>query len=208
MLPGNKTTRLLVATSNLKKLKELHELLAGLPVELLSLKDIPGISEVEETGSTFEENAVLKARGYAAQTGLLTMGEDSGICCDALNGDPGVFSARYAGAGKNDDDNNAKLLEVMKHVPEEQRTAYYESAIALAESGKLIGVVKGQVHGVIANELHGTGGFGYDPLFYYPPYQKTFGQVSSEMKHKVSHRGKALEEFRKLLAFYFDGLAR
>lgn len=198
-MSSGKNTRLLLATSNVKKLKELQELLADLPVECLSLRDFPDVEEVEETGRTFEENAKIKALGYAGQTGVLTLGEDSGICCDALQGEPGVFSARFCGESKNDDANNKKLLELMVSVPEENRTAHYESAIALAEPVELIGVVRGQVHGLITRELRGSGGFGYDPLFFYPPYQKTFGEVSIEMKHRVSHRGQALGKFRELL---------
>lgn len=195
-------TKLLLATSNAKKLKELQELLLDLPVQCLSLCAYPGLREVEETGRTFEENAKIKALGYAVQTGLLTLGEDSGICCEALGGAPGVFSARFCGESKNDDANNKKLLESLREVPDEKRMAYYESAIALAEPEKLIGVVRGQVHGLITRELRGSGGFGYDPLFFYPPYQKTFGEVPIEMKHRVSHRGQALGEFQELLQNY------
>lgn len=196
--------RLLIATTNAKKLKELQDLLSGLPVHCLSLRDIPQTQEVAETGHTFEENARIKALGYAAQSGMLTLGEDSGICCEALDGAPGVFSARFGGEPRSDNENNRKLLELMRPVPDEKRTAYYESAIALAEPGKLIGAVKGQVYGVIARKLCGTGGFGYDPLFFYPPFGKTFGQVPVEMKHSVSHRGKALAEARALLRKYLS----
>ena len=198
----SKTTKLLLATTNAKKFKELQDILADLSVQCLSLRDFPNIKAVEETGRTFEENAKIKAMGYAGQTGVLTLGEDSGICCDALNGAPGVFSARFCGEFQSDDANNAKLLEVMCGVPDEKRTAYYESSIALAEPGKLIGVVKGQVRGLITQGLQGSGGFGYDPLFFYPPYQKTFGEVPIEMKHRVSHRGQALKRFRELLQDY------
>ena len=195
-------TKILLATTNAKKLKELQELLSDLPVQCLSLCDFPDLSEVEETGQTFEDNAKIKALGYAGQTGVLTLGEDSGICCDALNGAPGVFSARFCGESKNDDANKKKLLELMRNVPEEKRTAHYESAIALAEPAKLIGVVRGQVHGLIAHDLRGSGGFGYDPLFFYPPYQKTFGEVPIAMKHLVSHRGQALGKSLGLLQSY------
>ncbi|MFH1209044.1 MAG: RdgB/HAM1 family non-canonical purine NTP pyrophosphatase [Candidatus Omnitrophota bacterium] len=198
----SKTTKLLLATANAKKLKELQDILADLPVQCLSLRDFPDVKGVEETGRTFEENAKIKAMGYSGQTGVLTLGEDSGICCDALNGAPGVFSARFCGEFQNDDANNMKLLEMMSGVPDEKRTAYYESAIALAEPGKLIGVVKGQVRGLITRDLRGEGGFGYDPLFFYPPYQKTFGEIPIEMKHRVSHRSRALEKFRELLWDY------
>lgn len=201
MFNGTKT-KLLLATANVKKLKELQELLSDLPVQCLSFCDFPEVKDVGETGRTFEENAKIKALGYAEQAGVLTLGEDSGICCDALKGEPGVFSARFCGESKNDTANNKKLLELMRNVPEEKRTAHYESAIALAEPEKLIGVVKGQVHGLITREPHGVGGFGYDPLFFYPPYRKTFGEISSVRKHRVSHRGQALGKFRELFQNY------
>ena len=196
--------QLLIATTNLKKLKEFQELLADFPVRCLSLRDFPDYVEVPETGRTFEENAKIKALSYAEQTGMLALGEDSGLCCDALEGAPGVFSARFSGAAKSDDANNQKLLDRLKDVPDEKRTAYYESAIALAAPDKLIGVVRGQVHGIITWELLGAGGFGYDPLFFYPPFQKTFGEVPSAVKHRVSHRGKAFSKLRKLLEKYLQ----
>ena len=205
-MPDAAKTRLLLATSNAKKFKELQELLTDLPVQCLSLRDFSKVAGVKETGRTFEENAKIKAMSYAERTGVLTLGEDSGLCCDALSGAPGVFSARFCGKFYSDDANNAKLLEEMSGVPDEKRTAYYESAIALAEPGKLIGVVKGQVHGLITCELRGSGGFGYDPLFFYPPYQKTFGEVPSAMKHRVSHRGQALLKFRGLLRDYLKAV--
>lgn len=191
--------RLLIATTNLKKVEEFQALFAGLKIEIVALKTFSGIREVDETGTTFEENASLKALGYAGQTGMLTLAEDSGLCCDALDGAPGVYSARFAGAQKSDEENNLKLLKLMEKLPDNCRGAHYTSAIALAEPGKLIGVVTGEVHGAIAKHPAGTGGFGYDPLFFYLPYQKTFGEVSAEMKHKVSHRAKALEKAAALL---------
>lgn len=205
--PLHDRTKLLLATTNAKKLKELQEILADLPVQCLSLRDFPDRSPVGETGRTFEENAKLKAMGYAEQSGVLTLGEDSGLCCDALGGAPGIFSARFCGEFHSDEANNAKLLEMMREVPDEKRTAYYESAIALAEPTKLIGVVKGQVHGLITRDLLGAGGFGYDPLFFYPPYGKTFGEVPIAMKHRVSHRGQALRKFRELLQNYLKKVA-
>lgn len=200
-MSANKT-RLLLATTNTQKLKELQDHLTDLPVHCVGLRDFPEVTEVGETGRTFEENARIKALGYARQTGMLTLGEDSGICCDALDGAPGVFSARFGGESRSDDANNRKLLEAMKNIPDEKRAAYYESAIALAGPGKLLGVVQGQVHGRITRELHGNGGFGYDPLFFYPAFGKTFGQVSMEMKQSVSHRGKAMGAARTLLERY------
>ncbi|HTL47042.1 MAG TPA: RdgB/HAM1 family non-canonical purine NTP pyrophosphatase [Verrucomicrobiae bacterium] len=196
----NSSQKLLVASTNKKKLEELRELLKDMPFQLLGLKDLPSYQEVPETGRTFEENAALKALGYAAQSGLMTLAEDSGLCCDALEGAPGVYSARFAGEGKSDEDNNDKLLRLLHNLPDNCRSAYYVSAVVIVENGKVLNTVRGEVHGVIARERAGTGGFGYDPIFYFPPYQKTFGQVSPEMKHRVSHRAKALEGVRQFFA--------
>jgi len=201
-MPTPEKTRLLLATTNLKKLKELQDLLSDLPVQCLSLRDFPAVETVEETGKTFEENAGIKALGYAGQTGELTLGEDSGLCCDALDGAPGVYSARFSGEFHSDDANNKKLIAAMADVPENKRMAHYESVIALAEPGKLIGSDHGQVHGRIVCDPQGCEGFGYDPLFFYPPFGKTFGEVPAAMKHPVSHRGQALRKMRQRLNAY------
>ncbi len=191
--------KLLIASGNAKKLKEMQDLLAGLPFEAVSLKAFPDVNEVPEDGKTFEENAAAKALGYARATGLLTLAEDSGLCCDALDHAPGIYSARFAGPGKNDHENNLKVLRLLEKIPDNCRGAYFKSAVALAEPGKLLGVVSGEVHGYIGREIRGTNGFGYDVLFYYPPFKKTFGEVPAEMKYKVSHRFKALEKAKELL---------
>ncbi len=190
---------LLVATTNPKKLVELQALLAGLPVRLSCLKDLPSYTEVPETGKTFEENAILKASGYAKQTGLLTLAEDSGLCCDALEGAPGVYSARFAGEGKSDPENNQKVLRLLEGLPDNCRQAHFISAVALATPEKVVGTVTGEVPGYIASEPRGMNGFGYDPIFFYSPFGKTFGEVPAEMKHQVSHRAKALEKAKALL---------
>lgn len=195
-----KGLRLVIATRNRKKLRELEELLSGLPVELLPLDAFPGIDEVEETGKTFLENAQLKAQGYARQTLSLTLAEDSGLCCDALEGAPGIYSARFAGLAKNDDDNNEKVLKLLSGVPDNCRDARFVSAIAVSDAeGRILGAVEGEVRGSIAREVRGNGGFGYDPVFFYPPFQKTFGEVSAEDKHRVSHRYKSLQKAKILL---------
>jgi len=199
-------TRLLIATTNAKKLNELRELLEDLPVELVGLKDLPHYQEVPEDGKTFWDNAAAKALGYAEQSGLLTLGEDSGLCCDLLEGAPGVYSARFSGSDKDDEANNRKVLQLLAGVPESERGASFKSAVAIAEPGKIIGVVEGEVQGRIAESVFGTGGFGYDPIFYYPPYGKTFGQISSEMKHRVSHRSRALKKAKELLRSYLSHL--
>ena len=201
-MPGSDSRPLLVATTNKKKLQEIRELLEGFPIRLLSLTDLPSYQEVPETGKTFQENASLKALGYARQSGFLTIGEDSGLSCDALEGAPGIYSARFSGDPSNDAANNTKLLKLLEKVPDNCRGAHYTSAIAFALPGKLIGVVEGEVHGVILTSLRGSKGFGYDPLFYYPPFQKTFAEVDAVMKHQVSHRAKALEKLKQVLRTY------
>lgn len=197
--------KMLVATTNRKKLEELRDLLRDLEIELFSLTDFPDIKEVPETGKSFDENAILKAEGYASQTGFLTLGEDSGLCCDALEGAPGIYSARFAGEGKDDQANNDKLLRLLNKVPVNCRSAHYVSVVALADPGQLLKTVRGEVHGVIATEPKGSGGFGYDPIFYYPPYESTFGEVSAGMKHKVSHRSEALRKLKDFLKEYLEG---
>ena len=192
-------TRLLVATANPKKLLELKGLLADLPLQLVCLKDIAKYEEVPEDGSSFQENAAKKALGYAHQTGLLTLAKDSGLCCDALEGAPGIYSARFAGPGKNDRDNNLKLLRLLEKVPDNCRGAHFISAVAVAEPGRLVGAAEGTVHGIIDHQIRGTRGFGYDPVFYYPPFAKTFGEVPMELKHQVSHRSRALKNAKGLL---------
>ena len=189
-------TKLVVATYNVKKRAEILELLADMPIEVLSLDDFPGTKEVEEDGATFGENAEKKALGYAKQIGCLTLGEDSGLAVDCLNGEPGIYSARYAGEAKDDLANCKKVLERMKGVPEAKRAAAFVSAVSLATPERVIATVEGKVEGRIANEMRGTNGFGYDPLFFYPEFGTTFGQVDTKKKHSVSHRGKALQQIK------------
>ncbi len=199
--------KLLVASTNRKKLAELQELLADFNFEFLLLKDFQ-TTEVEETGKTFEENASLKALGYAAQTGILTLAEDSGLSCDALEGSPGVYSARFSGEGATDESNNAKLLRLLGNMPDNCRSAHYTSVVAIAEPGRVLKLMRGEVHGVIIREPRGNGGFGYDPLFFYPPFGKTFGEVTPEMKHSVSHRAQALKQVKSFFQEYLAGQKR
>lgn len=191
--------RLLIASLNAKKLKELRELLTDLPFEVVGLADFSNIVEVSEDGKTFEENAMAKASGYAKQTGLLTLAEDSGLCCDSLEGAPGIYSARFSGLDKDDHANNLKVLRLLEKMPDNCRGACFKSAVAIANPEKVLGVVNGEVHGFISKQLTGSHGFGYDTLFYYPPFGKTFGDVPSEMKYQVSHRFKALQKARTIL---------
>lgn len=200
-----KPVDLLVASTNLKKLEELRAILDALPFRLHSLQEFPAIQDVAETGKTFQENATLKALGYAKQTGLLTLAEDSGLCCDALEGAPGVYSSRFSGKLGDDLENNRKLLRLMAKLPDNCRQAHFVSCIAVAEPGEsAVKIVEGKVHGYISTEMRGENGFGYDNLFYYPDFGKTFGEVAPEKKRAISHRAHALAKARDLLKTYLD----
>lgn len=192
--------KLLLGTGNRKKLEELERLLQDLPFEFVSTREFPQLTEVSEDGSTFKENAVKKATELAGQSGLLTLGEDSGLVVDALEGAPGIYSARFAGPEKNDLKNCEKVLRLMEKLPDTCRGAAFKSAVAIALPERLIGVTEGEVRGDIAHQMRGSGGFGYDPIFIYGAYGgKTFGEVSAEMKHKVSHRAQAIQQAKKIL---------
>ena len=194
--------KLLIATGNKKKLKEIEAIFADLPLEYSTLKDFPNLKDPEETGKNFEENALIKARAYCQATGLLTLAEDSGLCVKALGGKPGVISARFAGPLKDDDANMDKVLEKIKKIPKGKRQAWYESAVAIASPDGREEVVLGKVEGELLFEKRGTGGFGYDPIFYYPPFKATFAQVPQEEKNKVSHRFRALQLAKEKLKSY------
>ena len=192
--------KLVLATNNNHKISELRALLSdsGISgVEVLSLSDIGFTGDIEENGATFEENARIKAKAVA-DLGYASVADDSGLCVDALGGAPGVYSARYAGVHGDDKANNQKLLREIEDVPDEERTAYFMSAIVciLPEIGKEISV-SGKAFGVMLREERGTGGFGYDPLFFFPPLGKTFAQLTPDEKNSISHRANA---FRKLAA--------
>lgn len=183
--------KILIATHNKKKKAELQRILLPLGIEIVTADDI-GISltDVEETGTTFEENSFLKADSGCKESGLPCIADDSGLAVDALGGAPGVYSARYAGEHGNDEKNIDKLLEALKDVPDEKRTAKFVCAVTCVfPDGKVIRT-RGECHGVIAHERIGRGGFGYDPVFLCG--EKSFGELTSEEKDAVSHRGKAL----------------
>ena len=180
-----------IATKNPKKLLELERILKPLNIEFVSEKDLKSsIPEVEETGKTFEENAMLKAKSGCINTGLPTIADDSGLCVDALLGAPGIYSARFAGEDCNDQKNIDKLLKELKDVPKENRTARFVTAIAVCFPDGKSFTVRGICEGYIATERHGTNGFGYDPVFM--TEKGCFGEMSREEKDKISHRGKAL----------------
>jgi XTP/dITP diphosphohydrolase len=191
-----------VATTHSGKFAEVQAFLSKLPLRITSLKSLANPPEVIEDGKTFEENALKKARMLAEYSGLLTLADDSGLEVDALSGRPGIYSARYAGEEGNDERNNQKLLGELIGVGEEQRTARFVCALALCapqSQGMKDWVVRQTCEGRIAFEPSGSHGFGYDPLFFYPPFGKTFGEIEREVKATVSHRGKALMKLAEVL---------
>lgn len=190
----------LLASHNKKKLIELSRILEPLGFTVISPKDIEdGISEPEENGASFEENALIKARSGAKETGLPTVADDSGLCVDALDGAPGIYSARYAGTG-NDEDNNKLLLKNLENVPEDRRTARFVSCIACVFPDGREFTVRGTVEGKIGYEPQGNGGFGYDPLFISD--KGCFGLLSAEEKDSISHRHNAILKFVEELKNY------
>jgi XTP/dITP diphosphohydrolase len=197
--------RLVLGSRNKKKLKELVELLGDIVPDLTDLSPYPQAPEVDETGTTFEDNAILKARTLAPALGTWVLGEDSGLVVPALGGAPGIYSARYAGTHGDDKGNNAKLLAEMANLKGEARAAYYISTAALADAtGTIHAVVRGQCHGRIIDDYRGAGGFGYDPLFLIPEYHATFGELSPVVKNALSHRGRAMVQLRPIIRALFS----
>lgn len=192
--------RLVIGSHNKKKLVELRDLLADLPVEVVNLDAFPGIEDVEETGTTFEENARLKATAYAKATGEWTLAEDSGLVVPALKGRPGLYSARFAGTHGDDAANNQKLLAELAPLPADRRAAHYVCVAALAApDGEVKAVTEGRCSGVILPAPRGSGGFGYDPLFMVAEFHQTFGELSLRVKQALSHRAKAVTALRGAL---------
>ena len=189
---------IVIASRNKHKISELEALLSQYveSVKLLSLDDVGLFEDIEEDGESFEENAFIKAR-YAATSGKISVGDDSGLCVNALGGAPGIYSARYAGEHGNDAANNAKLLDDLKD--KEDKSAYFVCAFACVLPDGREFYVEGKAQGEIIEKASGNGGFGYDPLFYLPQVGKTFADLSAEEKNKVSHRGRAVEAFAKKL---------
>lgn len=183
---------LLIATRNRGKVEEIRSILGELQVSFLALREIPGIETCPEDGATYEENAVGKAIHYSRMVPHLTVADDSGLEVEALGGKPGIFSARFAGKGANSFEKCRELLSLLKEVPEEGRGAAFQCVVALARRGNLIRTFHGSCRGEIASRIAGTGGFGFDPVFHYPPAGITFAELGAGEKNKVSHRGRAV----------------
>lgn len=200
-------TELLVATTNPGKFAEVHSYLEHLPLRVLPLQALGDFPTVVEDGSTFEENALKKATSLAAFSGLLTLADDSGLEVDALHGAPGIYSSRYCGEAGNDKNNNEKLLADLKDVPQERRAARFVCALAMCTPRSLripLWTVRESCEGCISFNPRGRNGFGYDPLFFYLPLGRTFGEIDGEIKATVSHRGKALKKLAQILPSIVD----
>jgi XTP/dITP diphosphohydrolase len=190
---------ILIATRNQGKIREIQDLVRGLPVAFLSLSDLADVPDVVEDGETFEENALKKARLISSSTGLVTLADDSGLCVDALDGRPGVHSARYAGNHSSDEEKWRKILSEMEGLPNEKRSAQFVCVLALVDPPGLEELFRASCHGFITSEPRGKGGFGYDPIFYFEEARLTFGEMDRHSKNLVSHRGLALAQFSAYL---------
>lgn len=191
--------KLIFATGNAGKMKEIREILGREGLEILSQKEAGIVNDAEENGSTFEENALIKARAVAAETDALVLADDSGLEIDYLNGEPGIYSARYLGEDTPYAIKNQKLLERMQDVPEEKRTARFVCAIAaVLPDGREL-TTRGTIEGIIGYEVRGEGGFGYDPIFFVPEFGCSTAELTMEQKNAVSHRGKALRAMKEKL---------
>ena len=194
--------KLVLASKNQKKMAEMNRILSQLGIEVCSEAEAGVDVEVEETGTTFEENSLLKAKAVMEASGLPAIADDSGLCVDALNGAPGVYSARYGGEGLDDEGRYRLLLENMRG--QSPRTAHFVSVITCAFPDGTVLTARGECDGTIAFAPMGEGGFGYDPVFFLPERKKTFAKLSPEEKNAISHRGKALEQFEQILRNYLS----
>ena len=190
---------MLIATGNRGKMKEFAALFAGSGIKLYSLEDFPALVPAVEDGKTFRENALKKAAAASRQTGLCVIADDSGICVDALDGGPGVLSARFAGEGSGDEANNRKLLRELAGVPKERRSAAFRCVIAFCTPEGFDEAFEGELRGIILDHCSGQGGFGYDPLFIVPEYGKTVAELPVEIKNRISHRGRATNDLMAYL---------
>jgi XTP/dITP diphosphohydrolase len=191
--------KLVIATRNQHKLKEIKKILHN-HIDVVSLEQYGPLPDIDEDQDTFIGNASKKALETARQINATVIADDSGLCVDALNGDPGVRSARYAGPDATYQDLCHKLLDNLKNIPDEKRTAHFITVIAVATPEKILFTCEGKADGMIIRELRGNQGFGYDPVFYYPPLQKTFAELSENEKNAVSHRARALQVLKEKLS--------
>jgi len=197
--------KIVLATNNEHKAKEIKDILSDLKAEILTLRDFPPYTIPEEKGKTLKENALLKAKEAFKHTGTVSLADDSGLEVDFLDKSPGVMSARFAGPGCTYKDNNVKLLNLMRDVPDTKRGATFRCVVAIVFDLNNVRVVQGKVTGLITSEERGEGGFGYDPVFYYPPSGKTFAQLKPDEKNKVSHRAVAFKKAKGVLEKFARG---
>ena len=192
--------KIVFATTNAGKIKEIKEILADFDVEVVSMKEMNITADIEENGATFEENSLIKARAVSKLTGLPALADDSGLEVDYLNGEPGIYSARYLGRDTDYDYKNNYIIKKLKDAKDEARSARFVCVISLVRPDGREFVKKGVMEGRIGYEIKGENGFGYDPIFYLPEYGKTSAEISAEEKNKISHRGKALSAMKELIA--------
>ncbi len=192
--------KIIFATTNTGKIKEIKEILSDCDVEVISMKEMNITTDVEENGTTFEENSLIKARAISKLTGLPVLADDSGLEVDYLNGEPGIYSARYLGRDTDYDYKNNYIIDKLKDAKDSERSARFVCVISLVLPDGREFVKKGIMEGRIGYEIKGENGFGYDPIFYLPEYGKTSAEISGEEKNKISHRGKALRAMKKVIA--------
>ena len=192
--------KIVFATTNAGKIKEIKEILSDFDVEVASMKEMNITADIEENGATFEENSLIKARAVSKLTGLPALADDSGLEVDYLNGEPGIYSARYLGRDTDYDYKNNYIIKKLKDAKDEERSARFVCVISLVLPDGREFVKKGVMEGRIGYEIKGENGFGYDPIFYLPGYGKTSAEISAEEKNKISHRGKALSAMKELIA--------
>ena len=193
-----------LATRNKHKTREIRHILKKSGIKVVSLDSFPKAPEVIEDKKTIKENAIKKAVTLAKYTKEPTIADDSGLEVDFLKGAPGVYSARFAGKGCTYDDNNRKLLRLLKDAPKSKRKARFVCVIAVADKNGLVDVAEGVIKGIIADETKGRHGFGYDPVFYYPRFKKTFAELSPSVKNRISHRARALKKAKSIILLYFQ----
>lgn len=191
--------KIVFASKNEGKVKEIKAMLSGTDIELVSLNSYSNVPEIVEDGASFQENALKKARIISEFTGENVLADDSGLVVDVLNGEPGIYSSRYAGPDATDEENNAKLLENLKKVPADKRTASFNCVLVLYKKNKEISFFEGKWQGQIIDEKRGSNGFGYDPIFWVPELKMTAAELPADVKNKVSHRGQAFAKLKKEL---------